>query len=520
MTEYHASKSGLFMPGNLTKLGGFGSLTGVNAAPVNPGVTVGAAGTPVFGGFLETNESSPDLVGQQKYVTISNMLANTAIVGAGVRFFLNLIAAAEWRFVPADDGPEAQRFAELTEAALTGTRTPWHRIVRRTAMFRFYGFSLQEWTEKRGIGGPPSMFPDRSRFNQSERQGRRSGSGLVGVNARQMSTRGLLDANAVGFLDIQPRPQQTIEEWDVANDGYVRGVTQRSPQTQEEIYIPRSKMVYGVDDTLNDSPEGLGIFRQMVEVNRRLKRLEQLEGWGYENDLRGTPIGKAPINAMNRAVEAGSLDASERDSAIASLRMFLQKHIRNPNLAFMMDSAPYFSVDDASTPSNQAQWDISLLSSITNGLDGVANAIDRLMREIAVLIGIEGLLLGSGERGSQALSRDKTSNLLVVVDGVLLELREIMSRDLVDYLFLRNGWPMELRPALTTRAMRIRDPEVVARGLRDLAAAGAPVGPDDQEVVDEVTEMFGLESAPDLQAGAAREEELMLRSTDGGDDAE
>ena len=61
----------------------------------------------------------------------------------------------------------------------------WARIVRRAAMYRFYGFSIQEWTAKRR--------PD-----------------------------GLLT-----LADVAPRSQMTIERWDMLTDGSIQGVVQR-----------------------------------------------------------------------------------------------------------------------------------------------------------------------------------------------------------------------------------------------------------------------------------------------------
>ena len=55
--------------------------------------------------------------------------------------------------------------------------------------------------------------------------------------------------------------------------GTVEGIWQRSPQTQEYYYIPRAKTFYLVDDTLNDSPEGMGLFRMMVQASERLKTI-------------------------------------------------------------------------------------------------------------------------------------------------------------------------------------------------------------------------------------------------------
>ena len=120
---------------------------------VRPTVPVGAMGTALYGGYIQDAEESKLLKDGTKYKTYSEMLANVSIVAAGVRYFLNLTAKAKWNFTPSDGDPDGM-YAELAEAILTDDpRTPWHRIVRRAAMYRFYGFSVQEWTARRREDG-------------------------------------------------------------------------------------------------------------------------------------------------------------------------------------------------------------------------------------------------------------------------------------------------------------------------------------------------------------------------------
>ncbi len=224
-----------------------------------PTTTIGVGGAAVYGGFVVERETSAKLAGQQLYTTYAKLLANTTIVAAGVRYFLNLISKASWKVEPAEDtGARGEEVAEQFEDVMYDMLTPWHRVIRRMAMFRFYGFGIQEWTAKRREDG------------------------------------------LIGFLDIEPRPQTTITKWDVDEHGTVHGVIQESPQTFREIYLPRAKLVYAVDDSLSDSPKGLGLLRHIVQACDRLERYEQLEGFGFETDLRGVPIGRAPFQELRR----------------------------------------------------------------------------------------------------------------------------------------------------------------------------------------------------------------------------
>lgn len=407
----------------------------------SPSATLGTHGEAIFGGYIVENERNPKLTSKDaRYRTYADLLANTSIIGASVRYFLNLIGNATWTFSPAP-GDIGKEYAERAERIfMEEPVTPWQRIIRRCAMYRFYGFSIQEWTSKRLADG---WF---------------------------------------GFHDIEPRAQLSIERWDVEPTGNVLGCTQVSPQTQEEIYLPRWKMLYVVDDSLNDSPEGFGLFRHLVASATRLKFYEQLEGDGFQTDLRGIPVGYAPIAALKRLVVAGEMTQEQYDQALNAMRMFIKDHRRRPDLGMMLDSAPYQTSDDAQRPSNARQWQIELLRGSSTSHREIAQAIERLNRECGRILGTDQLLLGSTDSGSYALSRDKTTAFYMMANSTLNEIRETIQRQLLVAIWNLNGWPDAMMPKIQTSAIRFADPETMGRVLKDLATAGAPTLPNDPAV--------------------------------------
>lgn len=431
----------------------FGRMRGETVKPTE---TKGAHGARVYGGFLESEEKQSELQGQQKYITFSEILANTSIVAAGVRYFLNLAAKAEWQWEAAEEDRDG-RFAELAEEAITSDPTSsWHRVVRRAAMYRFYGFSVQEWTARRHRDGH------------------------------------------LTYADIAPRAQSTITRWDVETNGNVRGVVQTSPQTGTEIYLPRSKLVYVVDDSLSDSPEGLGLFRHVVAPAKRLERYEQLEGWGFETDLKGIPIGRGPFAELDKAVTDGKLTDEERAKIEEPLRKFIKNHIASPKLGLLLDSITYKTTDEKQNPSQVRKWDAELLQGDSKSFQENAAAIERLNKEIARILGVEGLLLGAEGTGSLALSKEKSNQLFLIVDSTLKELAEGVRDDLVRPLWQLNGWPEETMPWPRTEGAQFKDVEKIAAALRDMATAGAILDPSDP-VVNDVRALLGVSKQPDRQ---------------------
>jgi hypothetical protein len=425
---------------------------------------IGTSGAHESGGQLVSEERNPAVRGPARYLTFSNLLANVAIVAAGSRAFLNLVANSTWSIKPAEtDGEEdatrAQEVADLVgDILFKMDRRPWSRVVKRAAAYRFYGFSIQEWTAMRRPDG------------------------------------------TIGLLDVAPRPQPTIERWLLDEAGNVEGCTQRNPKTFREVFLPRGKIVHVVDDSLSDSPEGLGLFRHLVESHGRLERYQLLEAFGFETDLKGIPVGRAPYGKLAEMVEAGEISEPQRQKIIEPIEGFISQHIKNPELGLVLDSAPYRDTGENQTPGGILEWDVKLLSGSPASQAEMANAIERITREMALVLGVQGLLLGGDGTGSLALGRVQAEQFALIVDSALTELAEAFQKDLVLVILRLNGIDEALAPTLETELAQHRDVEQVTQALVDLATAGAPLGPDDP-TVNTVLGMLGLPMR-DLEAAA------------------
>lgn len=415
----------------------------------NPETTLAVGGTAIYGGHLVENEKNSELTGTRKYQTYSNAIANVAIIAAGVRLLLNLAGASKWRVRPASDEDEAVEMADRVEGVLHGMKTPWHRIVRRLAGHRFYGFALAEWVARREEDG------------------------------------------SIGFANMVSLPQITIERWMLEKDGSVLAAVQTSPQTAKETAIPIEKLVHVVDDSINDSPEGLGLLRHLQDSVKRLQRLQELEIFGFAGDLRGIPVGRAPLAELERMVKAKTISRAKADEMLLGLDSFIQRHVRSPDLGIMLDSTPYKATGENRTPSVTPQWGLELLDGGSYSLEAVAAAIVRIQREIARVLGVEHLLLGENSAGSRSLSSDKTQSFGLLVDATLQSIAEAVERGMLVPLFELNGWDKKLMPSLAPEAQAFRDPAEMAVVMRDLAIAGVQLDRQD-EMVGEILDQLGL----------------------------
>lgn len=437
----------------------------------------GVSGTAVIGGYVVSNEKSSRLYGRERYRLASEMMCNISIVAAGLRYFLNLLAKPKWTVeaakLPGQDkaSAEAEKLAEFVQAVMEDMVTPWPRLVRRAGVYRFHGFGIHEWTAKRRLDGQ------------------------------------------IGMADVEVRPCHTILRWNVDAGGSVLGAYQTHPLQGNEIELPRSKCIYLVDDTLTDSPEGMGWFRHLVDPADRMATYLKLEGYGFQRDLSGTPIGRAPIQAMNEAVTAGRITQQQADAMLADIKAFVKMKAKSPDTSILLDSQMYTSQSaDGPQVTANPQWGLELLTGQQTSLDKINTSIVRIMHDMAYIIGVESLLLGADGKGSLALSKDKSTNLYQNLESTLNDMAAVFSADFVGPLWMLNGLPDELKPKLKPGAVAFQDVEQVCVSLRDMATAGAILQPDDP-VIDEVRDLLGVSHQPEISADMLG---MMQRATMGG----
>lgn len=422
----------------------------VSGQVIAPMRRMGVPGYTVTGGYILPTEVDRLLSRRELYRLYEQNLVNVTIIGTAVRYILELIGDAEWNFKPADESDEAKAIADFVEDALGDMETSFARVMRGAAGYKLYGFSLHEWILK----------------------GREDGK--------------------VGFANIERRPQVTIERWDIDTvSGRPRGVYQRNPNNGAELYLPMQKLLYVHDDVLSDNPEGLGLYRHTVRTAAGIARFEDLEHWGFETDLRGVPVGRAPYAHLDQLVEDGAISEAERANAIAAITNFITNHIRGPNTGVVLDSSTYRTTDEKGAVSSSLMWDVELLKAEGSSHAQIDMAIKRKTQELARLFGVEHLLLGSDGAGSLALATQSTKRLHGMVNSTLKELREVTAKQLIPVLMKWNNIPRALWPKPQPEEIAYRTIEEVTGALANMATAGVPLMPGDP-AVDAVRDMMGL----------------------------
>lgn len=416
----------------------------------------GVAGFAMFGGYVQTPETNSELIGGQRWLRAADLLSNISIIAASLRYTLNLISRPTWRFDPVNDTAEAKAAAEFMEAVINDTSASWTRVIRRAGMYRYHGFGVHEWVAKRREDGK------------------------------------------IGIQSIESRPQHTIERWDIDENGGVLGVWQRDPQTARELYLPRQKLLYIVDDTLTDRPDGIGWFRHLVEPAHRLRSYLELEGIGFERDLSGIPIGRAPLEAINQLVVEGKITEADKSRMMNQLTNFTEMKRKKSGTGLVLDSSTYEGKSaDGQSVSGVYKWDMDLLTGKSESIEELDKAVHRLQYDMALIMGTESMLVGREGEGSRALSEDKSRNMYLTANATLADMAESVDRDLRDPIWVMNGLDEKLKPKAKVEDVSFKDVEQIARVLADMATAGAILAPDDPAIND-LRDLMGVQHAPEM----------------------
>lgn len=402
-------------------------------------------------GVVDIDEQNTKLRGSERYLTLREIAVNNPSAAASIRHFYAVAGEPDMHLEPANDSPNAKRYAEEIELQLERMETPFRRIIQRQIGYIFYGFAIQEW-------------------EMDERDG------LWVVK------------------NIHFRPQDSIEEWIVDDAGKLRGLVQRNRLSGQYAELPRGKLIYTVDDLLTDLPNGTGMLRHIVELDDIRRQYVKLEAEGYEMDMQGLPVGKGPIRRFLSMVEANELTREDMDTMLKPLQAMLKARQEGRRLTgLQIDSEPHVFMSSDGTPvvSNVPTFDIELLKADVKTMADLKAAIARIDFEISRIVGTQMLMLGEA-RGTQALSEDISKNLALRVDGTLSSVGEAIRRDLFMQICLANGWEPDDAPYLKFDSTQYRDIKEITEALRNIAElTQVLLGPDDPALV-ELFDMLGL----------------------------
>lgn len=432
--------------------------------PADPPETdpAGAAGTALIGGWPDFKEKKAQLATlPERMRTFDDAKANVAIIGTGLRNFYTLVDGVTWRVMPDvtrlapdEDRDALEDLCRRVEARWAKLNVKLAVIARRQCAAKIDGAAIQAWTAVEDEDG-----------------------GL-----------------RIGRCDV--RPVGTIERWVRDEFGELVGVFQRDPESQQELWIPRSRMIYSVDDQLTDNPAGMGLMRHAMTDVRVMGVYEQLEGTGYQTDMRGLPVGYAPLAKLRQMVKDGLMTEEEYRQRKGTLDKILSNHVKTGNLSVLLDSAVYRNPDG--TLSSVKEYGIELVRGDQGSkYEAIKKAIEHRELRIARLFGQEHLFIGSqGNSGGYGQSKDRSKSFGQMVNSTVISVGSDLDRDLLRVELELMGEDPDSPISCTPDASNLRDVTEAVDVVWKLSQA-QPIQPGDP-IINHVRALAKLPPAPEF----------------------
>ena len=416
------------------------------AAPKKATATkeLGASGSYGMNDQLRPDEFLPKLRGINAIRTFREMKDNDPIIGAILMAFEMLLRAAEFRVEAANESPEAEdakTFVEECFADMAGTTDDF---LAEVLTFLPFGFSLFEVVYKVRGGRNTS---DPARYSQ-------------------------FDDGRYGIQKLAPRAQWTIDRFLTDANGAITGVRQTALTLKMgSVEIPIEKLLHFRTSTINNDPSGRSILRNAFTSYHYASHIQMIEAIAVEREMNGIPVGRIPSEYLAE-------NATAAQQAFANAFKKILRDVKFNDQGFVLLPSDVYENDDGSKTSiPMVQFDL-VTAKGTRAIP-TGDVILRHQQNIARSVLADFLMLGSGDKGSFALSKSKTDLFLAAAAGYTEAIASVLNRQLVTRLWELNGFDPDLMPTISFGDIAPVDLAELGAFVRDIAGAGMPLFPDD-----------------------------------------
>ena len=356
-----------------------------------------------YGGWLG-EEFLPQLQGRRGVKIYREMSDNDPTIGA-LLFVIDMFTRrVTWQAKPESESfTEDKKAADFVTSCIGDMSHSWPDFISEASSKLRYGWSLHEicYKQRAGDNRNPALA---SKFSD----------GLY------------------GWKKLPIRGQDTLWEWKFDdNEDEVVAMEQWNPYASSgrtRATIPLSQSLLFRTSTYKNNPEGRSILRNAYRPWLFKKRIEELEGIGYERWMGGVPMAEVPPELLDPK-------ASADDKATLEVYKKIATGVRRDSREGIVWPLAY-------TDGGQKKFNFSLLSSGGGRPMDASPILDRLSREILSVALASWIMLGHGGRGgtgSYALSNDQTNMFELGIDAWLQMDAAVLNKDAVPPLLRRNG---------------------------------------------------------------------------------
>ena len=391
-----------------------------------------------FASYNYTDETRRALQGMKKFETYKEMSEDDATISGVLYIIKSLLIRAGWNIKPANiDDKQNITDADFIKECLDDMAFTFSDFIDEVLSMLEYGYSYFEIVYK-----PRDI--EASNFKDGK----------------------------IGWKKFAFRSQDTIIDWNIEQDGGIRGAIQSCENG--EVFLPIEKCLLFRTSTRKNNPEGKSLLRGAYKSWYYKTHVEKYEAIGIERDLAGLPKVLAPLEVI-----------AENGEEYDSLKK-LASNIKNDEQAgFVIPS----DVKDGAR-----MYDVELLTASGSKAFDTDKIITRHDTRIAMTLCADFMLLGQGSTGSWALSTDKTDMFKISLNAITKKIQEVVNKYAIPRLFEINGMEREVYPELIFEPVGDVDLEKMAGLITSLTNAGMPLFPN-PEIENSILKVMGFENS-------------------------
>ena len=373
-----------------------------------PTITTGMQEIGVAGAYdpnqgLHYDEFLYDLRGHKAIKKYREMRENDPIIGAILTAMDMMIREVDWKV----EGDDAEA-TEFIDQCLHDMAQPFEDFMSDVLGFLPYGFSYFEIVYKR-------------------RQG---------ANRRSRNDRSMYDDGRIGIKKLAPRAQWTIDRFETTTSGDIMGAYQNAYQHgRGEVFIPIDKALLFRSASMSNKPSGRSVLRNAYIPYYYATHVQSLEAIAVERELNGLPLGRVPAKYLSDS-------ATESEKAFVAAYQEILAKVRKNEVGYVMVPSDVYEGDNGAATNNRMVEFELVASKGTRDID-TGKVVQRHQQNMARSVLADFIMLGSSERGSYALSSDKTNLFLKSIVGHLTTVKAVLNKDLIPNLLAVNGFPRD-----------------------------------------------------------------------------
>ena len=399
----------------------------------------------------------------QFHKTIAEMRANPT-VGAAMNVYRFMITRPKWSVKPPVGADDKQiKRAHLVETMMHDMEDSWESFIHSVVPYIEYGYGIHNIVAYRRLN----------------RNGSRYNDGIVGIRklaVRNQETivRWVFDEENRNLLKVEQSVSHLENSW----------VSSMSLNENGNIDLPRDSFLLFTASATSGNPQGASVYRNIYLSYKQLTMLQ-------DNQLLS--VAKNAAGVLKIEVPAAYLqgDASPDGGAAADgFKNLIDAHNNGTSRGLLVPQQVDYE-------SKLKLFDYSLMEEKGTSRNDVESIIKGLQNDIAIALSVDVLRLGADGTGSFSLASAKSSILALAIDSRLKEIRSVLNRHLMRYIFQMNGWEIENLPTFEYSDIEEIDIESLGKFIQQVVSVGALEM--DRAVMNRVRTIFGVAPLPEDQ---------------------